>query len=142
MSGLQANGRAAAVAFMHDYGVDAGLRLQTYPGRPASIKPPCGFVDTLRETYDFTGPTIIQRTLLIECIVLHGLFDTADAAAQKDAFVDGIVEWARTRYHQIDPNSVVGLVAATDLPAYVPDWVAPEYQRTYYATQLTFRGEA
>lgn len=141
MSLTQAKARAGAVALLSGYAADAGIRLQWYAGRPASLRPPTAFVDTVAETYDFNGPTLVYRTITVDVLVIHDVFDSKDAAAQKDAFVDGFVEWCRTRYHEFDPNSVMGLISTSDLPAYTPDWLPPAETVTYYATHLVLRGE-
>jgi len=134
--------RAAAVAFLNDYATSASLKLQVYPGRPRTLYPPTGFVDALRERIEWPGMTLMQRTTSVEVIVVHGLFDSKDAADQKDAFVDGFVAWARTRYHQAGASTLIAPVSIEDLPAYVNDWVPPAEQRTYYATQITLEGYA
>jgi hypothetical protein len=142
--GLQADARAAVVAFLTDYAADdpapgtPNSRMQVYPGRPASLNPPTGFVDAIRSNIEYSGPTLIQQTVTVEAIVLHGLFDSKEAADNKDAFVDGLIEWQRIRYHQSGANTTIGLVGTEDLPNYVPDWMPPERQRTYYATRLDF----
>ena len=74
--------------------------------------------------------------------VLHGLFDSKDAADQRDAFVDGFLDWAIDRYHAAGANTLVAVRAVQDLPNYVPDWLPPEEQRTYYATRLSLEGLA
>lgn len=142
--GLQADARAAAVDFLTDYSTDTpgmgpqNSKMQVYPARPRSIFPPTGFVDAIRSTLDYTGPTLIQQTVIVEAIVVHGLFDSKEAADQKDAFVDGLIEWQRTRPHEAGANTTIGLVSTEDLPNFVPDWIAPQEQKTYYATRLDF----
>lgn len=142
MSAFQAQCRAAAVAFLQGYATSAGVRLQVYPGRPRSINPPTGFVDGLRELDTFTGPANVQRVVDVTLLVVHGSYDSADSASQKDAFADGLVDYAKALPHQAAANTVVGLVATEDLPAWTPDWVPPEAVKTYYATSITLRGEA
>lgn len=140
--GLQADARYAVVDFLTDYAADGlvtpNSKMQVYPGRPASLNPPAGFVDSIASAIVYSGPTLIQQTVTVEAIVLHGLFDSKDAADQKDAFVDGLIEWQRTRVHEAGANTTIGLVGTEDIPNYVPDWMPPERQRTYYATRLEF----
>ena len=139
MSTFQATIRAAAVSLMTDYAASAGIRLQVYAGRPASIHPPTAFVDGIRETIVYSGPTIRIRAPVVEMIVVHRLFDSAEAAAQKDAFVDGFLDYALTRYHKAGANTVIGVTATEDLPNYSPDWIA-ERREVYYATAITMEG--
>lgn len=140
--GFRADLRAAAVTLFTDYKADAGVLLQVYPGRPRTINPPTAFVDNIREARVFTGPTLVQRTPTLECIVLHGLFDSKDAVEQGDAFVDGFLDWCDERFHAAGANTLIGAVSTEDVPNFVPDWLPPEQQRTYYATQINLEGFA
>jgi len=139
MSTFQADIRAAAVSLMTDYAASAGIRLQVYAGRPASIHPPTAFVDGIHETILYSGPTIRIRTPTVNMIVVHRLFDSAEAAAQKDAFVDGFLDYALTRYHEAGANTVIGVTATEDLPNYSPEWIT-ERREVYYATAITMEG--
>lgn len=131
--------RAASVQFLQDYRDDAEINLQIYPARPASIQPPTAFVDRMTERVDRTV-SIRQRRPRAELLVLHGLFDSADTAAQRDAFVDGFMDWVEDRPDQADPNTTIELVAVDDNPTYVPTWLKPELQRAYYATRIVLEG--
>jgi hypothetical protein len=134
--------RAAAVTLLTDYAQDAGIKLQVYPGRPRSIFPPTAFVDRISETIDYVGITLRQRNPIASVVVIHGRFDTADTADQKDAFVDGFLDWVTDRYHAMGANTTLGGVSVEDDPNYVPDWLPPEEQRSYYATLISLRGYA
>ena len=140
--GFRADVRAAAVTMLTDYAADAGIRLQVYKARPRSIMPPCAFVDTIREERDLRGLLDPERRPTAEIVVLHGLFDTADAVDQGDAFVDGFLAWADARYHAAGANTLVAALSTEDIPAFVPDWLPPEQQRTYYGTQINLEGYA
>jgi len=98
--GLQADLRAASVELLADYAANAGVKLQVYPARPRSIAPPTAFVDAIRESIEHIGPTLRHRRPIAEMVVIHGIFDSKEAADPKDAFVDGFLDWAVTRYHQ------------------------------------------
>lgn len=146
---MQTAMRAAAVAFLTDYaGQLVGtppdqtklVKLQVYPARPASIHPPTGFVDGLSETLTYTGLT--QRHPTAEIVVIHGLFDSKDAADQRDAFVDGLIDWSIDRVHQAGANTTVAIVGVEDDATYVPDWLPPDQQKTYYATRISLEGLA
>lgn len=143
--GFQADVRAAAVALLTEYAAgDPGhptSRLQVYPARPRTINPPTGFIDGINERITYTGQ-LRQRTPVVEVIVVHGLFDSKEAAIQKDAFVDGLLDWTYARIHEAGANTTVGITETEDLPAYVPDWLPPSEQRTYYATRIALEGYA
>lgn len=134
--------RAAAVQLLADFKADFGTNLQIYPGRPRSIFPPTAFVDSINEVIRMTGPTLRQRTPQVQVLVLHGLFDAADTVAQRDAFVDAFLDWVTDRYHAAGANTLIAGVSTDDDPTYVPDWLAPENQRSYYATRITLEGFA
>jgi hypothetical protein len=138
---MQAAMRAAAVAFLTDYAADADVKMQVYPGRPRSIAPPTGFVDAIRETLDHST-NLTKRQPFADIVIVHGLFDSKDAADQKDAFVDGLIAWAETRYHQAGANTLCAITDTEDLPNYVPEWMPSERQVVYYATRITLEGYA
>lgn len=142
MTPMHAAIRAASVSLLTAYGVSAGIKLQVYPGRPLSIYPPTAFVDRIHETVVYTGITLRQRTPRAEVVVIHGLFDSAETVAQKDAFVDGFMDWVTVNYKAMDDNSTLAVIATEDDPNYIPDWVPIERQRSYYATTLTLEGYA
>ena len=140
--GFQADVRAAAVALLTDYASDAGVKLQVYPARPRSIFPPTAFVDLIRETIEYVGITLRQRSPTAEIVIIHGIFDSKGAADQKDAFVDGFLDWVTDRYHTAGANTLLAVTATEDMPNYVPEWMPPEAQLVYYATRLTLEGFA
>ena len=74
--------------------------------------------------------------------MIHGIFDSKEAADQKDAFVDGFLDWVVTRYHEAGANTLVGVTDTEDLPNYVPEWMPPPEQKVYYATRITLEGLA
>ena len=139
--GFRADLRAAAVTMLTEYADSAAIKLQVYRARPASINPPCAFVDSINEDRAFTG-LLVQRTPTVEVVVLHGLFDSGDAVDQGDAFVDGFLAWCDDHYHAAGASTLVGAVSTEDIPSYVPDWLPPERQRTYYGTQVNLEGLA
>lgn len=130
--------RAAAVAFLGDVASGLTLKLQIFRARPASIHPPCAFVDLMTESLDYDG--LHERHPRAEVVVLHGLFDSGEAVDQRDAFVDALVDIVLDDIHAIDPKTTVAIVAIEDDPTFVPEWLAPEFQRTYYATRITLEG--
>lgn len=135
---MQTAMRAAAVDFMEDYGSSASIKLQVYPARPRSIYPPTAFVDAINETISYTG--LNQRSPTAEVVVIHGIFDSMEAANQRDAFVDGFIDWAMDHFHGAGANTGIVVTSTEDLPDYVPDWMPPPEQKTYYASRITLEG--
>lgn len=136
----QAAYRAAATQFLTDYAGFAGIKLQMYPGRPRTLYPPTGFVDLITEQFTAFTEHYFQRVPSVQVIVVHGLFDSMDAVNQKDAFVDGFVQWAYENPHAAGPNTLISVSETADIPDYVPEWVPPAEQKTYYATRITLEG--
>jgi len=139
---FETNARAAAVTLLEDYAAAAGINLQVYRARPRSIAPPTAFVDAINETLvDFVG-TIRQRTPHVAIIVVHAIFDSGEAADQRDAFVDGFLDWIADRAYGFGGSTQVVVSEVSDLPAWVPEWMPPAQQQTFYATQITLEGFA
>lgn len=136
--GFRADVRAAAVALLEGYKAASGIRLQVYPGRPATISPPTGFVDAVNEgSILYTAGPII-RTPVADIILIQGLFDSKDATEQQDALIDGFMAYVRANYSQAGAGSLVTITSVSDIPNFTPDWIldAP----IYYATRLTLEG--
>jgi hypothetical protein len=136
--------RAASVQLLTEFAQDAGIRLQVYPGRPASVNPPTAFVDRIRERLVYYGPESRQRTPQADVVVIHGVYDSKEAVDQKDAFVDAFLDWTLERYHAAGSNTLVAVVATEDDPNYVPDWLPAKdgRQPMYYATLVQLEGLA
>ena len=132
--------RAAAVELLEDFKADVGINLQIYPGRPRSIHPPTAFIDSIDETLRSVLVNLRERHPQVQVLVLHGAFDAADTVAQRDAFVDGFLDWAADRYHAAGATTLLEPVATTDIPNYAPDWLRTDSPPIFYATQITLEG--
>lgn len=140
--GVQAANRAATVTLLGTCATAASIKLQIYPGRPASIYPPTAFIDRMGDnTEDFPGSsTIFQHTPVVRVIAVWGLFDSKEAVDQRDAFVDAFHDTVRADPHAAGARSLLSPRTLDDLPAWVPDWMPEEQQRSYYATEITLEG--
>jgi len=145
-SNLQTGMRAAAVDLLTDYATAQGIKLQVYRSRPRSLFPPTAFVDRITESLVWDGTGWPQRTVTADVVVVHGAFDTGEAADNRDAFVDAFVYWMADRYHAAGVNTLVELSAIDDEPAWQPDWRPANTTNgpdpIYYATRLTLEGYA
>lgn len=140
---LQADFRAAAVTLLTECAAASGVRLQVYRARPASIKPPTAFVDSMEDDLtDFLASAIFQHVPTVNLVLLWGLFDSGEAVDQRDAFVDAFHDYIRTRFHQAGGTTLIRPDLVQDDPAYVPDWLSLDKQATYYATRITLKGDA
>lgn len=126
------------------YGDDAGLKLNVFPARPRSISCPHAFIDATTETVVFNGPSPsnLQRTPTMEVVVLWGLFDSAEAVAQRDKFVDGFLGWVADRAHAINPTTLVEIPQIVDEPTFTADWARDGQQGPYFATRFLVGGAA
>jgi hypothetical protein len=136
--------RAAAIDLLDGYAasVSPAVKLQTYPGRPRSIKAPTAFVDRIIENFRLIGPELQERVPTVVVTFLHGTFDSKDAVEQGDEFVDGFIAYVKARYHQAGANTLIAIVRTEDDPSFVPDWQPPAIQETYYATHFFLEGFA
>lgn len=136
---IRADARAAVLSLLEDCAAaqTAPIKLSTYPGRPASIAAPHAFIDTVSEGDDYPGPLARQRSVTVEAVLLHGLFDSKSAVEQADAFMDALVDYVTDRREAAGANRTIAITSIADEPSYVPDWIRGE-QKTYYATRITF----
>lgn len=140
MSAFRARVRAAAVNLLQVYANDADVKLQIYPGRPRSVRPPTAFVDSVIEAigYDAQRELVVQAVIL----VLHGEFDSKDTVEQADKFTDDFIDWVwdPTNFHAAGGETSLAVVTAQDDPTFVPEWLPLADQRTYFATRITLEG--
>jgi hypothetical protein len=140
--GLQADMRAAAVTMMTECAADASVPLQVYPGRPRSINPPTGYVESMGDALtDFTSE-LYQHTPLVELVFVWGPFDSMEAANQRDAWVDAFHAWVRVNIHEAGARTLIGPRELADLPDFVPSWLPERQQLPYYATRVVLEGFA
>ena len=139
---FQTQARAGAVTMLNAYAASENIKLQVYRARPRSINPPTAFVDAINETMTEFTITMRQRIPTVEVIIVWGLFDSGEAADQRDAFVDGFADWVADNFHGFGTNTLVASVSLQDLPSYIPDWMPDSEKKTYYATQVSLEGFA
>ena len=140
---FQAQMRAAAVELLREYAAGAGTNLQVYPARPMQLYPPTAFVEAINEDTVFSGPKNRQRTVRAECLVIHGTFDTKEAADQRDVFVDGFMDYVTDNREAAGDATTIGSISTVDVPVYNPDWGSDLQRNTsYYATRITLEGYA
>jgi hypothetical protein len=141
---LQRDYRTAAMELIGDYITSGAIApFQLYRGRPSAITPPTGFVDRMSDRLvDFIAPNIFQHSIGVQVVVLHGTFDSGNTVDQRDRFVDGFLDWVRTRFHAAGANTLLRIVSVDDEPDFIPEWLPPERRLTYYGTRITLEGDA
>jgi hypothetical protein len=142
--GFRADVRAAAVSLMEGYKTaNPGALRQVYPGRPASIYPPTGFVDAINEGSILYTQGTVQRNPVAEIILIQGIFDTDEAATAQDALVDGFLAYVRDNLHQAGGSTLITITSISDIPNYEPDWIVSpraDNPMIYYASRLSLEG--
>ena len=137
--GFRADVRAAAKDLLDSYkAAHPGTLRQVYPGRPASINPPTGFVDAINESSILYTQGPIQRSPVAEIVLIQGLFDSKDAVEQQDELVDGFIAHVRANLHQAGGATLVTIASVVDVPNFQPDWIADA--PIYYATRVSLEG--
>lgn len=143
--GSQADYRKAATDMLEGCATAANVALQVYPGRPMTIYPPTGFVDSMSDTLSPTpgASALFTHAPTVEVLLLWGEFDSKEAVTQRDAFVDAFHAYVRTRPHQAGAATLIGPRSLGDVPVYNPDWGSEDQrQRSYYATRIVLEGFA
>lgn len=133
--------RAAAVKLIKDYADSVNLSLQVYPALPTTFRPPTAFVERIDESTTFPGPTQRQRFVRVSVVVLFRTFsegERADAAIQRDAFIDGFSDWVLENYHEPGPTELISGTAIDDEPEY--NILGPRGQITYFAARIRLEG--
>ena len=134
--------RDAIVTLLTSYGTSAGINLQVYPGRPMSIFPPTAFVDRIDETINYTA-ALRQRHPVAQVVAIWGLFDSKEAADQRDAFVDAWLDSVTDDPDAANAATLIELNNISDEPVFVPDWGSDIQKNTvYYATRFFVEGLA
>jgi hypothetical protein len=140
----EADYRAAALGMVEDCAANASIDMQTYAGRPKSVYPPTGFIDSMSDSLSpYPGSsTLYQHNRTIEVLMVWGLFDSATAVSQRDAWVDAFHDWVRARPHEAGAASLIGPLRVADEPDFVPTWLPEASQQSYFATRITLEGFA
>ena len=144
LMGVRSDARYATLTLISEYSaaLEPPISLNTYPGRPKSIRAPHAFVDRVSGSIDYSGPESYRNPVTVELVLLHGLFDSKEAVDQADRFVDGFVEYIADKRDAAGANRTIGLSSIEDDPSYVADWITPgssrgESQGPYFATRIS-----
>lgn len=130
--------RAAGVSLLSGWASGASVGLQVYPGRPRSIYPPTGYIDGIGDTVAYEG--LRRRTASMEVMMIHGVYDSEEAALQKDAFVDGFIDYVTDNPYAAGAATNIEYRSSEDIPDFVPEWMPLDRQVTYYATRIILEG--
>lgn len=134
--------RAGAVELVDAYRTAASLKLgQLYRARPAQIKAPSVFVDSIAERTDAFTNREGQRTVRVGIRAVWGLYDAGEAVDQRDRFVDGLYGHVMDNPDAFGANSTCSWVGVNDDEAWTPEWI-PADANTYFSTLITLEGFA
>jgi hypothetical protein len=135
--------REAVVELLVQYGQSAGLLLDVYPGRPMELRPPHAFREQQPEIQNPLGISNRQRTIRSQWLIVWGLFDSGEAAVNRDDFADGFSALVLANAHKADANTELHVSDIEDIPVWTPDWGSDLQRNTsYYATRITVEGFA
>lgn len=119
---------------------NAGVLIQTYPGRPLSLHPPCAYVESIDESDITYTPAGTQRTPAVSVRLVQGNFDSQDTVDSQDTLVDGFLEYVVANRHAAGANTLFLVESSEDDPQWTPEWI-PDPQRPYFSTLVTLRAE-
>jgi hypothetical protein len=83
-----------------------------------------------------------QRTPQAEIILVHGPFDSGEIVDQKDAFVDGFLDFVTDNKDAAGPGTLIYVISTLDIPDWIPTWVPEREQYAYYATRVVLEGSS
>ena len=139
---LQTAVRAGAVTLVDGYRVSATISLgQVYRARPAQIKTPSVFVDTVSESADSFVNLEYQRVVRVGIRIVWGVYDSGQSVDQRDRFVDGFYAWVADHPREFDGNADCVWIGTEDDEIWSPTWI-PTDQSTYFSTLVTLEGRA
>lgn len=139
---LQTDARAGTVALIEGYRTSSGTVLgQVYRARPAQIKAPSVFVDSVSENTDAFTVEESQRVVRVGVRVVWGLYDAGQTVDQRDAFVDGFYAHVMDNYHAFGANAECNWIATDDDEDWSPEWIETD-QSKYFSTLVTLEGRA
>lgn len=113
---LQTAARMGAMALLTDYCTSVNLRAQIYRARPRQAKPPTFYIEAITEVLTPFTLEERQRVARVRVRALWGRFDDGEAVDQRDAFVDGFLDWVADNFHAFGANTDVNAVAVGDDP--------------------------
>jgi hypothetical protein len=139
---LQTAVRAGAVTLVDGYRASVSLSLgQVYRARPAQIKAPSVFVDSVSEGAVSFTTAEYQRVVSVGIRVVWGVYDSGSAVDQRDAFVDGFYAWVADHPRAFDGNADCVWVGTDDDEDWSPGWI-PTDESKYFSTLVTLEGRA
>lgn len=139
---LQTAVRAGAVTLVDGYRTASGARLdQVYRARPAQIKPPAAFVESIAEdTTQFTAEEG-QRVVRVAIRLVWGVYDSGPTVDVRDKFIDGFYGHVMDNPHAFGGNAECDWLGTADTEQWSPPWL-PEDDSVYFSTLVTLEGRA
>lgn len=141
--GFRSDLRSAAHTLLNGYkeSITDGKLRQVYQARPASINPPCAFIDSIVEGSIAYTPAGMQRTPDVVIRFVRGTFDRADVAEANDELVDGFIDYVVANKHAAGANTLSVVSSAEDEDGWIPEWMPADRQSAYYTTVVSLSAE-
>ena len=140
---FQTEARAGAVALVNGYRQAATANLgMPFRARPAQIKPPAVFIDSVSENTDAFTNRESQRTVRVGIRFVWGVYDAGSTVDARDKVIDGFyAHVADNGDHALGANTVCSWIAVTDDETWQADWLPPAMQ-PMYSTLVVLEGLA
>lgn len=139
---LQTAVRVGAVALLTGYRDAAPVRLsQIYRARPAQIKAPSAFVDSITEDAESFTREESQRVVRVGIRFVWGQYDAGTAVDQRDGFVDGFYAYVMDNNHVFGGNTECEWIGTGDDEQWSPPWIEDD-KNVYFSTLVTLEGRA
>jgi len=106
------------MTLIEDYCASISLKSQRYRARPKQALPPTFYVESITEVLTPFTIEERQRTARVTVRALWGRYDDGEAVDQRDAFVDGFLDWVANNPRAFGTNTDVNAVAVADDPEF------------------------
>jgi hypothetical protein len=136
--------RAGAVTLVDGYRHASGVKLgQLYRARPAQLKTPSIFVDSVGESTDAFTVRESQRTVRVGLRAVWGIYDAGETVDQRDRFVDGLYAYVMDNGdHAFGANTTCDWVSVADDENWTPEWITDVPVQPMFSTLITLEGFA
>jgi hypothetical protein len=137
--------RAGAVALVTDYRTASGANIaQVYRARPAQLKTPSAYIESVAESTDAFTVLEAQRTVRVGIRLVWGVYDSGPTVDARDKFVDGFYGHVMDNPDALGANTTCSWVSVADDETWTPDWLDKPDQalQSMYSTLITLEGFA
>ncbi len=137
---FRTNVRAGAYALLTGFQTaNPTLLHETHPVRPASFRPPLGFVGEINEPSLYADMQTRQRHPRVSIYLVQGSYDNAETVSRQDVLVDAFLDYCYANLGIAGAATLLEPSSTDDVPLTVNTPTGPLY---YSATQFVLEGTA